>query len=81
MIKQEQISPEHQKLLLEIGSRIKQLRTNQTKGYIETANEIGVSRNTYNLLELGRINFQFSTLLQVLDYYEISLSEFFKDCS
>ena len=79
MKKLENISTEHQELLLSLGQKLKQLRISQKKSYIEKAQEIGIPRNTYNKMELGKINFQFSTLLQVLQHYNISVSDFFKD--
>ncbi len=78
-MKPKEISPDHQVLMIGIGSRIKELRKAKQLSYIELANLIGISRNTYNQLELGIINFQFGTLLPVLKYHGISLSEFFKD--
>ena len=78
-MKPKEISSDHQVLMMEIGGRIKQLRKAKQLSYIELANLIGISRNTYNQLELGIINFQIGTLLAVLKYHGISLSEFFKD--
>jgi DNA-binding XRE family transcriptional regulator len=78
-MKPKEISPDHQVLMIEIGRRIKELRKAKQLSYIELATQIGISRNTYNQLELGIINFQFGTLLAVLKYHGISLSEFFKD--
>ena len=74
-----EIAPEHQELMKAIGAKIKTLRTEKGKGYIEMAKAMGISRNNYNLMELGKIYFKFSTLLQILEYHKISASEFFKD--
>lgn len=74
-----EIAPEHQALMKEIGKKIKELRISKNNGYIEMAKEIGISRNNYNLIELGKIYFKFSTFLKILEYHEISVSEFFKD--
>ena len=73
------IAPEHQELFLEIGKQIRNLRKDKGIGYIELAEQIGISRNTYNQLELGISNFQFITLLEVLKFYRIDLAEFFKE--
>lgn len=73
------ISPEHQQTLVVIGKKVRELRTKRKISYEKMAEEIGIARNTYNLLEQGKISFQFHTILQVLKYYDISLSEFFKD--
>ena len=78
-MKPKEISPEHQELFFEIGKRIKELRKNKGISYIELANQIGISRNSYNQIELGISNFQFSTLLAVLKYHKIGIEEFLKD--
>jgi len=78
-MKPKEISPEHQELMIEIGTRIKELRKAKQLSYIKLAKQIGISRNSYNQLELGIINFQFGTLMAVLQYHGIGLEEFFKD--
>ena len=78
-MKPKEISQENHELLIEIGQRIRELRKNKGINYIDLAKEIGISRNSYNQLELGIRNFQFITLLEVLKYYEIGLADFFKD--
>jgi transcriptional regulator with XRE-family HTH domain len=72
------IAPEHLELLIKIGMKVKALRLKKKISYEQMAEEIGISRNTYSLLELGKISFQFSTLLLVLKYHGISVSKFFK---
>lgn len=82
MKKFDEISVEHQKLLVDIGKELKALRTAKGKSYIQLAEEIkSISRNTYNQMERGKINFQLSTLLQVLDYHGVSIQKFFEDLS
>jgi transcriptional regulator with XRE-family HTH domain len=78
MVMKKDISPEHQKTLIEVGKKVKQLRTAKNISYEQMAKEIGISRNTYNMLEHGKLSFQFSTLLLILKYHGISLSKFFK---
>ena len=78
-MKPKAITPEYQELFIDIGKRIKDLRKSKGLGYIELAEEIGISRNAYNQLELGISNFQFITLLAVLKYHGIGLTEFFQD--
>ena len=73
-----EITPEHQELMTEIGTRIKKLRTDSGKRLIEMAKDIKISRNEYSLLEQGKLYFKFSTLLRILDYHKISFSEFIK---
>ena len=74
-----EIAPEHQELYNEIGKRLKNLRTPTKLTYINLSKKIGIAKNSYNQMELGKLNFQFSTLLLVLKYHNISISEFFKD--
>lgn len=78
-MKPKDIPQDHQELMIEIGKRIKELRKAKQLSYIELAKQIGISRNSYNQLELGIINFQFGTLLAVLKYHGIGLDKFFKD--
>ncbi len=78
-MKQQEMLAEQQTLLNEIGKKIKDLRTNKKLSYEKMAETIGIARNTYNLLEHGRINFQLSTLQLVLKYHKISFSKFFRD--
>jgi transcriptional regulator with XRE-family HTH domain len=78
-MKQQIMSSEQHTLLLEIGKKIKDLRKNKKLTYEKMAGEIGVARNTYLLLEHGRINFQLSTLQLVLKYHKISFSKFFRE--
>ena len=72
------IAPEHQKLMGDIGERIKKLRLEKEKGLIEMANEIEISRNEYSHMEQGKIYFKLSTLLRILDYHNISFWDFSK---
>lgn len=77
------ISNEQKELMLKLGTRIKQLRKDQKKGYIDLAAEMGIPRNTYYNIEVGKLNFQFSSLAQILIYYKnkhnILPEHFFKD--
>jgi len=77
------ISPEQKDMMEKLGKKIKQLRIEQNKGYILFAKEIGIPKNTYYNIENGILNFQFSSLCQILLYYKqqhnISPQEIFKD--
>ncbi len=83
MKKPDKISSEQKDLMVRLGKRIKQLRIDQKKSYEVTAKEMGVPRNTYYNIEAGRLNFQFSSLCQILLYYKhqqnITMAEIFKD--
>lgn len=78
-MKPKDIPQEHQELMIEIGKRIRELRKDKGMSYIEFAEQIGISRNSYNQLELGISNFQFISLVTVLKYHGIELVDFFKD--
>jgi len=75
--KSDAISSEHKELLVRIGKTLQKLRAERGKTYVETAKEMGVPRNTLNRMELGQINFQLLTLVRVLNYYHLSISQFF----
>jgi transcriptional regulator with XRE-family HTH domain len=75
--KSDAISSEHKELLVRIGKTLQKLRAERGKTYVETAKEMGVPRNTLNRMELGQINFQFLTLVRALNYYHLSISQFF----
>jgi len=66
----------NQELLNKIAKRIKQLREekdiSQDTFYIDT--DIHIAR-----IELGKINVTISTLNDICEYFEISLSEFFNE--
>ncbi len=77
------ISPEQKELMIKLGKKLRELRKDKHKSYEVMAKDIGIPRNTYNLLELGKLNFQFSTLYPILKYYKkyynLSVNDFFKD--
>ena len=73
-MKPKEIRPEHQAMMKEIGQRIKKLRTDKRIGYIEMAKAMAISRNAYNSIELGNVYFNFSSLLLIANYHNISVS-------
>jgi len=81
--KPNKISPEQKEFMVKLGKKLKKLRLDQNKGYKPLAEEMGVARNTYYAIEEGRLDFQFSSLYQILLYYKrhhnITLEEIFKD--
>lgn len=78
-MKPKEISPEHIQLMKLIGLKIKDLRTKRGISYVAMAKEIGLSKNAYNQLELGQVYFGMSSLLKVLEYHNVKLSDFFND--
>jgi len=73
------VSPSHKEFLGKIGDKLKTLREerNLTISFLET--ELGISRNSYSLMERGKTYFTISTLFKILDYYKLSPEDFFKD--
>ena len=77
-MKTAQIKPDDNELIVRIGERIRELRKQKNISYEKLAKEIGLDRNTVNLIELGKTNFQFQTLLRILSYHKMSVFDFFK---
>jgi len=76
-MKPAEIDPEYKELFDEIGVKIRELRNKKGISYSKMAEEeIGISRNGYNNIELGKSNFQFLTLLRILKYHNISFFQF-----
>ena len=76
----QEILPEHSLLLKDIGNDLKDRRKAKHMTINETANEMGMYRLTYMKLEKG-LNYNITTLFKALDYYDVSLKEFFGDFS
>jgi len=77
-MKPAEIDPDYSALMLQIGEQIKELRKKRGISYTEMAEEIGISRNGYNNIELAKSNFQFLTLLRILKYHDVSIFQFFE---
>ena len=77
-MKPNDIDPAYSELLKEIGEKILDLRKKKGISYTEMAEEIGISRNGYNNIELAKSNFQFLTLLRILKYHNVSVFQFFE---
>lgn len=73
------IDPKHQEFIEKIGNKLKSLRDSNQITTSGLARNAHVSRNGYHLLESNRVYFNILTLLQVLEYYEISPIDFFKE--
>lgn len=77
-MKPAEIDPDYSDLMVQIGQQIKELRKKRGISYTEMAEEIGISRNGYNNIELAKSNFQFLTLLSILKYHDVSIFQFFE---
>ncbi len=73
-----EVDPRYRELMIAIGEKIKDLRKEKNISYIKMAEEIGVSRNGYNNIELAKSNFQFQTLIRILSYHNTTVFEFFE---
>ena len=78
-MKPKEITEKDHEFLLKIGKRIKELRKDKQLAYIELAKQVEISKNTYNQMELGNINFQIGSLLAILKYHDIGFEQFFKE--
>lgn len=56
-MKPAEIDPDYCELMTQIGEQIKELRKKRGISYTEMAEEIGLSRNGYNNIELAKSNF------------------------
>jgi transcriptional regulator with XRE-family HTH domain len=81
MKKQDQILPKHKEMLEEIGERLRKIRKEKKLNGEDAAKNIGISLKTLYPMERGEINFQFTTLLQILNYYGVSVYDFFNQPS
>lgn len=77
-MKPAQIATNDNELMIRIGEKIRELRKQKNISCENLAKEIGLDRNTVNLIELGKTNFQFHTLLRILSFHNISVFDFFK---
>jgi transcriptional regulator with XRE-family HTH domain len=64
---------------MEIGLKIKQLREHKGLKQIEVYTTIGMSKSYYSELEDGKKQPTIETLEKICHFYDISLSDFFKD--
>lgn len=77
--KTDDLPQDYQLILQHIGKTLRIMRKSHNKSYVTMAEEIGLHKNSYNQIELGKLNFQFSTLLQILKYHNTSVYDFFKE--
>ena len=74
-----EIKQEHQELMVKIGGKLQQLRKAKKISSSGLAKEVRISRNAYHQLESGKVYFNVLSLLQVLDYHQITIEDFFKN--
>ena len=76
MMNERSLNDDHLKIAKQIGDKIKRLRKEKGISYVQLASILNINKNTYYQIETGT-NFQIRTLLIILDYHKLSLSEFF----
>ena len=65
----------HKKTMQEIGAKLKKLRKDvPANRFAET---LSISRNSYRQMEKGEIYFSMENFLKILEYHEVSISDFF----
>lgn len=74
-----QVRPEHKDFLLRIGKRLKELREEEKHSLNHLAELLHMSRTTYTQMEKGVVYINMLSLLEVLDFYKIPASQFFKE--
>jgi len=71
-----QVDKPHEVELKDIGKKLEKLRDNTGLSVSGFAAEIGISRNSYSLMEKGEIYFSLRNLLIILDYHGLDLKKF-----
>jgi len=71
------IKPEHQELMLRIGIGLQTLRKEKKISSSGLAKQLGISRNAYHQMEAGKVYFNVLSLLQVLNFFQLTPEEFF----
>jgi len=77
-MKPAEIDPKYKDFIKQIGEKVKELRKGKNLTYVDMAKKVGLSKNGYNKIELGKSNLQFQSLLKILSYHKISIFEFFE---
>lgn len=74
-----EVTERHKPIMTSIGQKMKKMRVEKGFGIEKMGKEIGMSRNAYSAMEKGTVYFNFSNLIRFCDYFNIPLSDFFKD--
>jgi DNA-binding XRE family transcriptional regulator len=69
------VQKSHQKIMQEIGAKLEKLRNDIPASRF--AKDLGISRNSYRLMEKGEIYFSMENFLKVLEFHGVSISDFF----
>ena len=74
----QKVKQEHKEFLTNIGLRLKAIRKGKDISISHLSSELKISRNKYAQMEEGKLYFNLLSVLQVLDYYAVDASVFFK---
>lgn len=69
---------QHQELLKKVGLSVKELRTGNHIKIKEIVEGTHMHRNAYSQLENGKTYFKISSLLKVLDFYNVNYYDFLR---
>ena len=73
------ISVDHQEFLNKVGCKLKEVREGRGVSIYKLCKNSGVSRTGYYQIEAGIVYFNMSSLLNILEYHQISPENFFRD--
>jgi len=73
------ILPEHQEFMSKIGEQLQSLQKTNSISMYELAIKLGVSRNALNSMLKGKTYFNLYKFLQVLAYFKVNPTDFFKN--
>ena len=62
---------------MDFGKKLKELRLSFSLTQAELAQKIGVSRVNYTRYENGKVRPDYETLINIADFYDVSLDEIF----
>ena len=65
--------------MIDIGHRIKQLRTIKKLSQKQVAIELGIDQGQYSRIESGKVEPTLSSLYKIAEVFDISLSELLKE--
>lgn len=71
-----QVEKEHADTIKGIGEKLKKLRERKGLKSSAYAEEVGISRNSYSLMERGEIYFSLRNLLIILNHHGLNLKQF-----
>lgn len=71
-------SPSRDELTIDVGGRLRQLRTERNKSMRALARKSGLSTNALSMIERGRTSPSVSTLYKIADALEVPITAFFR---